>query len=69
MGRHLPEQIAAELDARHPEWAVLFGHYSKQFVALPLVVGGLLAAKPPAELERRIAQVRTAPPARPWAGG
>ena len=30
-----PEQIAARLDATLADWAVLYGSYSRQFVAFP----------------------------------
>ncbi|MGI5165829.1 hypothetical protein ACQEU3_15860 [Spirillospora sp. CA-253888] len=55
-----PEQIAAELDRRQPGWAILFGRYSRQFVALPLIAGRVLASGDPGVLERLIAQ-RTPP--------
>ncbi|MGI8331846.1 hypothetical protein ACRYCC_17905 [Actinomadura scrupuli] len=32
--RH-PDEVVAALAARHPDWAILFGGYSGEFVAFP----------------------------------
>lgn len=59
-----PERVAAELDARTPGWAILFGRYSGQLVALHLNGPGVVAASSVAELQRRMALVESAAPAR-----
>jgi hypothetical protein len=62
-----PELIAAKLDATWTGWAVLYGRYSRQFVAFPASAlaapaghAGLITAKDPIELERRMAVVQLA---------
>jgi hypothetical protein len=62
-----PEQIAAKLDAAWADWAVLYGPYSRQFVAFPTAAlavpaqhAGLITTNDPNELQRRVAFVRTA---------
>ncbi|WP_119728539.1 hypothetical protein [Thermomonospora amylolytica] len=57
---HHPERIAAELDARTPGWAILFGRYTMQLVALHLNGPGVVSASSVAELERRMALVESA---------
>ncbi len=56
-----PEQIAAQLDATWAGWAILYGRYSRQYVAFPAAAlhvpaehADLITAKDPIELERRM---------------
>jgi hypothetical protein len=60
-----PEQIAAQLDDAWAGWAVLYGSYSRQFIAfpaapltLPAEHAGLITAKDHRELERRMSFVQ-----------
>ncbi|SEF86677.1 hypothetical protein SAMN04489712_102324 [Thermomonospora echinospora] len=55
-----PERIAAELDARTDGWAILFGRYTMQLVALHLNGPGVVSASTVAELEHRMALVESA---------
>jgi hypothetical protein len=55
----LPEQIAADLDARTPGWALFFGRYTAQLVALHLYGPGVVSAGSVAELQRRMALVES----------
>jgi hypothetical protein len=61
--RH-PEQVVAALTARHPEWAVLYGRFSREFVAFPIWIGyahlGMVSARRPNELEAAMAHVEAA---------
>lgn len=54
-----PDKIAARLDAETPGWAVLFGRYTMQLVALRLNGPGVVAAGSVAELKRRMALVES----------
>lgn len=59
-----PEQAVAALAVRHPDWAILFGRFSHDFVAFPRWAGyahrGMITAKNPGELERAMAHVEAA---------
>jgi hypothetical protein len=62
-----PEQIAAKLDATWADWAVLYGPYSRQFVAFPTAAlavpaehAGLIIANDHDKLYRRVTFVRSA---------
>ncbi|HEV7931346.1 MAG TPA: hypothetical protein VGP70_03360 [Actinomadura sp.] len=61
--RH-PEQVVAVLTTRHPEWGVLYGRFSGEFVAFPIWIGyahlGVLSARNPNELEAAMARVEAA---------
>jgi hypothetical protein len=61
--RH-PEQVVAALTARHPDWAVLYGGYSREFVAFPTWCGyahrQLISAGNPDELEQNMTWVEAA---------
>ena len=64
-----PDQVAAELNVRNPGWRVFYGRYSRQFIALPLVVGGIVTAGTAVELETRLERVRAAHPGVVWVDG
>ncbi len=59
-----PEGVVAELSARHPEWAVLFGRYSRELIAFPIWIGyahaGIAAARSPDLLDAAMACVEAA---------
>lgn len=56
----VPERVVAGLSARHPEWAVLFGRYSRELVAFPIWPGyahpGIVVARGPESLEAAMAR-------------
>jgi hypothetical protein len=61
--RH-PEQVVAALTARHPDWAVMYGGYSREFVAFPTWCGyahrQLISAGNSDELEHTMTWVEAA---------
>lgn len=61
--RH-PERVVAALSARHPDWAVIFGRYSRELVAFPVWIGyahvGVVCARSPDRLEAAMACVEAA---------
>ncbi len=59
-----PERVVATLSARHPEWAVFFGRYSRELVAFPTWIDyahtGIVTARSPDQLETAMACVEAA---------
>ncbi|MQY06244.1 hypothetical protein [Actinomadura macrotermitis] len=47
-----PEETAAELDRRYPDWAIIYGTYTHHFIALPLTYGHVVAATTAYDLQR-----------------
>ncbi|RAY11419.1 hypothetical protein DPM19_30830 [Actinomadura craniellae] len=57
-----PDRIAAALERAHPGWAIVPGHYTGRFTAIPgpsypYRDSGMIIAGDPAELERRMALI------------
>lgn len=59
-----PEHVVAVLTVRHPQWAILFGRFSREFVAFPTWAGyahrGMVTARHPDRLVQAMARVEAA---------